>query len=128
MIGDLTINVPPEPPTPAQLAALHKINAMSLEEFDALYNGRFPTQDEDMTHPVSLQDAPNRGGLPDNPQETIPLVTCGRTEYDYIVRLQRPNGTEIEILVPIEDEARFVDVGHPSGPFGLNLVCAGHYT
>ncbi len=46
MIGDLTINVPPGPPTPAQLAGLRKINAMSLEEFDKWYNGRFLTQDE----------------------------------------------------------------------------------
>ncbi len=76
-----------------------------------------------MTYPVSLQSTPNWGG------NVVTIVSCERAdEYDYVVRLKRPNGVEIEILVPVADEDRFVDVGRPSGPFGLNLVCSGHYT
>jgi hypothetical protein len=70
------------------------------------------------------------------PMKPIQLGDCPRvegdiTEQDFVVRLQRPDGTIIEVLIPDAMPDHYTRIGQADAqqePYGLNLVCRGHYT
>lgn len=53
----------------------------------------------------------------------IDLEDCKTTEDDYIIEVIHPSGKTIQILIPI-DGSRIYE----GNPYGLNMVCDGHYT
>jgi hypothetical protein len=56
---------------------------------------------------------------------------CGVSEFDFIVRCQRPDGTLVAALIPDVLPAHYTRIGDADEnqePYGLNLVCSGHYT
>ena len=68
---------------------------------------------------------------PESPCLKIP-ADCPKTDYDFIVDLECPDGTVVRVAIPI-------DAGSYEGrcsrardeheiPVGLNLVCPGHHT
>jgi hypothetical protein len=52
--------------------------------------------------------------------------------YNYVVEFGYPNGRVLRVLVPVDSDVwdrNYERVyGGPDEPFGLNLVCPGHYT
>jgi len=64
------------------------------------------------------------------PPPPITLIDCHTGAWDYTITLQRPDGLQIKVLIPIEDGGYDDDcVSNPGPkPFGLNLVYSGHYT
>ena len=51
---------------------------------------------------------------------------------NFVVRLRRPDGVEVSVAIPDgnDDETEKVVLEHSDDayPFGLNMVCGGHYT
>ena len=57
---------------------------------------------------------------------------CPKTDHDFIVDLECPDGTIVRVSIPLdadsyEGRCSRVSSKHDS-PVGLNLVCPGHYT
>lgn len=57
---------------------------------------------------------------------------CPKTDHDFIVDLECPDGTTARVLIPVRSdsyEGKCSRVLVPCDPpIGLNLVCSGHYT
>lgn len=49
------------------------------------------------------------------------IVDVGSISSDWEVSLRFPNGQEVTVLIPTGE---MLD----DGPYGLNMVCRGHYT
>jgi len=99
------------------------------------------------THPHHLhpKTMPNNKSSPEpenvTQQETggdcvsrlVRILRCREDDYgtDYIVDLERPDGSVVSVLIPKEGSDnhsnRVVITNDPENPFGLNLVCDGHY-
>ena len=81
--------------------------------------------------------AESRIGEKDQPDPGSPTslkipADCPKTDYDFIVDLECPDGTVVRVAIPIDAgsyEGRCSRTpGEHASPVGLNLVCAGHYT
>ena len=81
---------------------------------------------------VILKFMPACGGTKDQPAPghlKIP-ADCPRLDRDYVVELQYPDGEVIRVLVPADSRYWKYQRKRICGrnkPFGLNLVCSGHY-
>lgn len=60
----------------------------------------------------------------------IHVIETEILEDDYIVHLERPDGSIVTILLPREDRDTYASqvVAESDIPIGLNLVTSGHYT
>lgn len=64
--------------------------------------------------------------------ESSTILHDAFVDDNYMVEVKHPSGKVIQILIPMDPET-FVDhtrVGSrkkPDAPYGLNLVCLGHY-
>ena len=60
----------------------------------------------------------------------IKLIDCVRHEEDYIVTLERPDGSRLKVAIPREDhDGYFSKCLHPPSdvPYYLNFVTDRHY-
>ena len=65
-----------------------------------------------------------------NREHGLELIGVDDARDDYIAHLRRPDGVVIKVLIPREGSIydRMADWDGVSSPYGLNLVCDGHYT
>lgn len=69
-----------------------------------------------------------------NQPRIVRILHCREDECgtNYIVHLGRPDGSVVSVLIPKEGSdnhsSRVVIKNDPENPFGLNLVCDGHYS
>ena len=70
----------------------------------------------------------------DSDHQTVRIARCREDNCgtDYIVDMERPDGSVVSVMVPKEGlnnhASRVVTKNDPENPFGLNLVCDGHYS
>jgi len=66
---------------------------------------------------------------------TIDLSECDKvggdiSDFDFVVRCQRPDGSIISVLIPDVLPGHYTRVGQADQEqelYGLNFVCRGHY-
>lgn len=53
---------------------------------------------------------------------------CEKTDENYLVTIERPDGIKLKILIPREDSDSWANEGITRDEtFGLNMVTDGHY-
>ena len=70
-------------------------------------------------------------GRPESPPRLKIPNDCLEDDSNFIVELQHPDGDVIRVLIPVDSDHWTWQYRWRPGrdePFGLNLVCSGHYT
>lgn len=58
------------------------------------------------------------------------LISTERQNENYVVELERPDGSRVKILIPVEGVKSYPNscIANGRRPFGLNFVTEEHYT
>jgi hypothetical protein len=82
-----------------------------------------------MTHPSFGDQSDGTWKTHDAPVPAVTLESVQVDGDDYSLMIRRPDGSVVCVLIPREGTELYEDsvVRSSERPFGLNLVCSGHY-